>query len=144
MTTKTAGRDAVASDLRAAAVNANPGNEVLTILQRIEAKDVRESFPKGKAEVIAIVTGVGIDGAAKVAIRPLPFLTKAGEGRTPNMDIVNWGEFASKYVNIEFWELDGDVDFTHVARGLVDSVGDIGTLIAPGGMAPGTPAEKAE
>lgn len=121
-----------------------PGDEALTILQRIEAKDVSESFPKGKAEVVAIVTGIGHDGAARVETRSLPFLTQAGEGRTPNMDIVNWGAFASKYVNIEFWELDGDADLNHVIRGLVDSVGEIAQLVGPGTVTPGTPAAQAE
>ena len=121
-----------------------PGNEPLTIMQRIIAKDVRESQPKGKAEIIVIVTGVGHDAAPKVSVRSLPFLTQSNESRNPNMDIVNWAEFASNYVNIEFWELDGDLDFNHLARGLVDSVGDIAALIAPTGMAPGTPAAEVD
>jgi hypothetical protein len=120
------------------------GNEELTIIQNIRVEDIRESFPKGKAEVVAIVSGIGLDGAPKLDVRSLPFLTKAGELRTPNMDIVNWTQFASKYVNIEFWELDGDLDFNYLVRGLVDSIGDIRELVAPGAIKPGTPAAEAE
>ena len=115
----------------------------LTILQRIIARDVRESTPKGKAEVIAIVTGIGHDGAPKVSIRSLPFLTAANQDRTPNMDLVSWSEFASVYVNIEFWELDGDLDFTHLSRGIVDSVGDLARLVTPGATNPAAVSEAA-
>lgn len=120
-----------------------PGNEELTIIQRIIAKDIRESAPKGKAEVIAIVSGVGYDAQPKVSVRQMPFLTESNQSRNPHMDIVNWNEFASKYVNIEFWELDGDLDFNHLARGVVESVGDIADLVAPS-VSPGTPAEQVE
>lgn len=109
-----------------------PGEETLTVLQRIELKDAKESFPKGDAEIFAVISGVGIDGQPKVTVRQLPFLTAANQPRTPNMDLVHWSDFASRYVNIHLFERDGDLDFNVLARTLVGSVGDLGSLIIPG------------
>jgi hypothetical protein len=109
-----------------------PGEETLTVLQRIELKDAKESFPKGDAEIFAVISGVGVDGQPKVTVRQLPFLTAANQPRTPNMDLVHWSDFASRYVNIHLFERDGDLDFNVLARTLVGSVGDLGSLIIPG------------
>jgi hypothetical protein len=114
------------------------GEEALTVLQRIELKDAKESFPKGDAEIFAVISGVGMDGQPKVTVRQLPFLTAANQPRTPNMDLIHWSDFASRYVNIHLFERDGDLDFNVLARTLVGSVGDLGGLLIPGAPANAT------
>jgi hypothetical protein len=108
-----------------------PKGEQLTLLKSIYLTDDHEPNIQGDAEVFAIVSGIGADGKAHLVTRDMPWLDHDKRWYRPNMDLVNWTEFGAHYVNIQFFEADGDTDFRKLASSVINAVGDLALLVSP-------------
>lgn len=105
--------------------------EQLTLLKRIYLENDHEPNASGDAEVFAIVSGVGPDGKAQVITKDMPWLDHDKRWYAPGMDLINWNDFGTNYVNVQLFEDDGDTNFKEIAEAVITAVGDLSVLIAP-------------
>ena len=105
--------------------------EQLTILKRIYLTKDHEPNIQGDADIFAIVSGVGPDGKAQIITKDMPWLDHDKRWYTPGMDLVNWTDYGTNYVNVQFFEEDGDVNFKDLAVAVTSAVGDLSVLISP-------------
>jgi Protein of unknown function (DUF3103) len=107
--------------------------EQLTLLKSIYLEKDHEPNIQGDAEVFAIVSGVSPDGKAQIISKDMPWLDhdKRWYSYTPGMDLINWTDYGTNYVNVQLFEEDGDVNFKDLAVAVTSAVGDISALISP-------------
>jgi len=115
-----------------AGIMAKDGVEDLTLLKKIHLADDKEKDIMGDAEIYAIVSGVGPDGKAQVITKDMPWLDNDKTWYTPNQDLINWTDYGTNYVNVQFYESDGNTDFKSLGVALANAVGDVSMLVAPG------------
>jgi hypothetical protein len=105
--------------------------EQLTLLKSIYLTRDQEPDIEGDAEVFAIVSGIGPDGKAQVITKDMPWLDRDKRWYTPGMDLINWTDYGSNYVNVQLFEEDGNTNFKALATSVIAAVGDLSLLIAP-------------
>jgi hypothetical protein len=105
--------------------------EQLTLLKSIYLDNDHEPDTAGDADIFAIVSGIGPDGKAQVLTRDMPWLDHDKRWYTPGMDLINWTDYGTNYVNVQLFEDDGDTNFKDIAQAVIGSVGDLSVLIAP-------------
>jgi hypothetical protein len=105
--------------------------EQLTLIKKIYLTNDQEPNIEGDAEVFAIVSGIGPDGKAQVLTRDMPWLDHDKRWYTPGMDLINWTDYGSNYVNVQLFEEDGNTNFKALAQSVIAAVGDLSVLIAP-------------
>ncbi|SEM33479.1 Protein of unknown function [Luteibacter sp. UNCMF331Sha3.1] len=111
------------------------GAEDLTLLKAIRLADDKEPDIQGDAEIYAIVSGVGPDGKAQVITKDMNWLDRDKTWYTPGQDLINWTNYGTNYVNVQFYESDGNTDFKNLGATLANAVGDVSTLVSPGAPA---------
>ncbi|HVI53992.1 MAG TPA: DUF3103 family protein [Luteibacter sp.] len=107
-----------------------PG-EQLTLLKSIYLTKDHEPNIEGDAEVFAIVSGVGADGKAQIITKDMPWLDHDKRLYTPGMDLINWTDYGTNYVNVQLFEEDGNTNFKELAEAVTKATGDLSLLIAP-------------
>jgi hypothetical protein len=105
--------------------------EQLTLIKKIYLTDDEEKNSGGDAEVFAIVSGIGPDGKAQLITKDMPWLDHDKRWYTPGMDLINWTDYGSNYVNVQLFEDDGNTNFKELAAAVIAAVGDLSLLIAP-------------
>jgi hypothetical protein len=105
--------------------------EQLTLLKSIYLENDHEPNSAGDADVFAIVSGVGPDGKAQVITKDMPWLDHDKRWYTPRMDLINWTDYGTNYVNVQLFEDDGDTNYKAIAEVVIDAVGDLSVLISP-------------
>jgi hypothetical protein len=105
--------------------------EQLTLLKSIYLEFDHERDITGDAEVFAIVSGIGKDGKAQLITKDMPWLDHDKRWYTPGMDLINWSDYGTNYVNVQLFEEDGNTNFKDLAVAVTSAVGDLATLIAP-------------
>lgn len=105
--------------------------EQLTLLKSIYLTNDQEPDIEGDADVFAIVSGIGPDGKAQVITKDMPWLDRDKRWYTPGMDLINWTDYGSNYVNVQLFEEDGNTNFKALAESVIAAVGDLSVLIAP-------------
>ncbi|HXO99051.1 MAG TPA: DUF3103 family protein [Luteibacter sp.] len=110
----------------------NPGTEQLTLLQSIRLEADHEPNIQGDAEIFAIVSGVSPEGKAQLVTKDMPWLDHDKRWYKPGMDLINWTDYGTNYVNVQFFEEDGDTNFKELAVAVVKAVGTVATIVSPG------------
>lgn len=105
--------------------------EQLTLLKRIYLEKDQEPDIQGDAEIFAIVSGVGHDGKPQLITKDMPWLDHDKRWYTPGMDLINWTDFGTHYVNVQLFEEDGNTNFKALAEAVLTAVGDMSLLVAP-------------
>lgn len=105
--------------------------EQLTLLKSIYLEDDHEPDTAGDADIFAIVSGVGPDGKAMIITKEMPWLDHDKRWYTPGMDLINWTDYGTNYVNVQLFEDDGDTNFKEIAQAVITAVGDLSVLVAP-------------
>lgn len=105
--------------------------EQLTLLKSIYLTNDQEPDIEGDADVFAVVSGIGPDGKARVIVKDMPWLDRDKRWYTPGMDLINWTDYGSNYVNVQLFEEDGNTNFKALAESVIAAVGDLSLLIAP-------------
>lgn len=108
------------------------GPEQLTLLKNIHLESDQEPNVQGDAEIFAIVSGVGPDGKAQLITKDMPWLDHDKRWYTPNMDLINWTDYGSNYVNVQLFEEDGNTNFKALAVAVTKAVGSLATVVSPG------------
>lgn len=114
-------------------IDAVPGGkaEQLTILKKIWLDNDHEPNTAGDAEIFAIVSGIGPDGKPQIMTKDMPWLDHDKRWYSPGMDLINWSDYSSGYVNVQLFEEDGSTNFKELALRVTEAVGDLSLLIAP-------------
>ena len=118
----------------AARGNEHRESEELTVLSDIWLKeDMEPNTWKGAAEVFVVISGVNAKGEPLIETKQLPWLDYDKTWYTPQrMDLITWRDFGgSNYVNIEFWEEDGELNYRDLAQTIIETAAL--TLTAFGG-----------
>ncbi|KLD79103.1 hypothetical protein Y886_06605 [Xanthomonas hyacinthi DSM 19077] len=105
--------------------------EELTLLKRIYLEKDHEPDIQGDAEIFAIVSGVGKDGKPQLITKDMPWLDHDKRWYTPGMDLINWTDYGTNYVNVQLFEEDGNTNFKALAESVLVAVGDLSLLISP-------------
>lgn len=105
--------------------------EQLTLLKSIYLTKDHEPDIEGDAEVFAIVSGVGPDGKAQIITKDMPWLDHDKRWYTPGMDLINWTDYGTNYVNVQLFEEDGNTNFKELAEAVTKATGDLSVLISP-------------
>ncbi|MDR6642652.1 hypothetical protein J2X57_001864 [Luteibacter sp. 1214] len=105
--------------------------ELLTILKEIYLEKDHEPNIQGDAEVFAVVSGVDAAGKPVVVTQDMPWLDHDKRWYTPRQDLINWTQFGTNYVNVQFFEDDGNVNFQKLASALTEAVGDTALVVSP-------------
>ena len=105
--------------------------EQLTLIKRIYLAKDHEPDIQGDAEIFAIVSGVGRDGKPQLITKDMPWLDHDKHWYTPGMDLINWTDYGTNYVNVQLFEEDGNTDFKALAESVLKAVGDLSLLVAP-------------
>jgi hypothetical protein len=105
--------------------------EQLTLLKSIYLTKDHEPNIEGDAEVFAIVSGVGPDGKAQIITKDMPWLDHDKRWYTPGMDLINWTDYGTNYVNVQLFEEDGNTNFKELAEAVTKATGDLSVLISP-------------
>jgi hypothetical protein len=109
-----------------------PGaEEQLTMLKNIRLEVDHEPNIQGDAEIFAIVSGVSPDGKPQLVTKDMPWLDHDKRWYKPGMDLINWTDYGTNYVNVQLFEEDGDTNFKDLAVAVTRSVGSVATLISP-------------
>lgn len=119
------------SDAAAPGIDSDEKIEQLTLLKRIYLEKDQEPDIQGDAEIFAIVSGVGRDGKPQLVTKDMPWLDHDKRWYTPGMDLINWTDYGTNYVNVQLFEEDGDTDFKALAEAVLKAVGDVSVLVAP-------------
>ncbi|MGE7138628.1 DUF3103 family protein [Luteibacter sp. NPDC031894] len=106
--------------------------EEVTVLTDIYLTDDHEPNTAGDADVFAVVSGVNREGKVELVNVDMPYLDHDKQWYTPGQDLVTWRSFAGNYVNIQLFEDDGDTDWQKIAVTIINTVGDLSLIIAPG------------
>lgn len=106
--------------------------EQLTLLKSIQLQKDHEPNIQGDAEIFAIVSGVGMDGKAQLITKDMPWLDHDKRWYKPGMDLINWTDYGTNYVNVQFFEEDGDTNFKELAVAVTNAVGSLATVVTPG------------
>jgi hypothetical protein len=116
---------------RASTLRATSDTEQLTLLKSIYLEKDHEPNIQGDAEIFAIVSGVGPDGKAQLVTKDMPWLDHDKRWYKPGMDLINWTEYGTNYVNVQFFEEDGDTNFKDLALAVIKAVGSLSLVVAP-------------
>lgn len=109
----------------------NRPDESLTLLKAIYLTKDHEPNIEGDAEVFAIVSGIGADGKARIITRDMPWLDHDKRWYSPGMDLINWTDYGTNYVNVQLFEEDGNTNFKDLATAVTGATGDLSVLISP-------------
>ncbi|WP_448096606.1 DUF3103 family protein [Luteibacter yeojuensis] len=108
------------------------GAEQLTLLKNVRLEVDHEPNVQGDAEIFAIVSGVGADGKAQLITKDMPWLDHDKRWYEPNMDLINWTDYGTNYVNVQLFEEDGNTNFKALAVAVTKAVGNLATVVSPG------------
>jgi hypothetical protein len=128
------GMQAAPSPLSGSGTRSDAGDrpvEQLTLLKSIHLAYDQEPDIQGDAEVFAIVSGVSPEGKAQLITKDMPWLDHDKRWYTPGMDLINWTDYGSNYVNVQLFEEDGNMNFKDLAVAVTSAVGDLATLVSP-------------
>lgn len=106
--------------------------EELTILQEVRLEYDHEPNIQGDAEIFAIVSGVAPDGTPRLVTKDMPWLDHDKRWYKPGMDLINWTDYGANYVNVQFFEEDGNTNFKALAVAVTKAVGDLALVVSPG------------
>ncbi|MEZ2419331.1 DUF3103 family protein [Luteibacter sp. RCC_6_2] len=106
--------------------------EELTILQEVRLERDHEPNIQGDAEIFAIVSGVAPDGTPRLITKDMPWLDHDKRWYKPGMDLINWTDYGTNYVNVQFFEEDGNTNFKALAVAVTKAVGNLALVVSPG------------
>ncbi|WP_052850185.1 DUF3103 family protein [Streptomyces avicenniae] len=88
----------------------------------IRLEDDKEPWPKGDAEIYALVTGFGHDGKVRVDPVELPYLDEDGETYSPGQILVNWSYYKYSLADVVLMEEDGSTNYLELARAVASAL----------------------
>ncbi len=113
-------------------LRATNATEELTILQEVRLEYDHEPNIQGDAEIFAIVSGVAPDGTPRLITKDMPWLDHDKRWYKPGMDLINWTDYGTNYVNVQFFEEDGNTNFKALAVAVTKAVGNLALVVSPG------------
>jgi hypothetical protein len=122
-----------ASHMMARGATASPSAfEEVTILTHIYLTKDHEPNTAMDADIFAVVSGVSPEGKVELVNVDMPYLDHDKQWYRPNQDLITWRNFSGNYVNLQLFEDDGDTDWQKIAVLVLNTVGDISMVVAPG------------